>query len=273
MFETNRKRTRLQVAWAMTELTYHSMVRAIRGGSNNAVVGLLMNMLTAVMLVIIFYVMNSLLGLRDGMIRGNYIVFLFTGIFLFLTHVGAVGAVMGAPSSVSAMMLHAPMNTTVAIISSALASLFKQLFSAIVVLFVYHVAFEPIEIFKPLPTLGAFILGWFTGCCVGMFFLALKPWIPKLIGVISQVYTRANMIASGKMFLANMLPGYMLRMFDWNPLFHCIDQTRGFAFLNYNPRYSNLEYPITIGLILLVIGLLGEFYARKKQSISWSARS
>ncbi len=35
------------------------------------------------------------------------------------------------------------------------------------------------------------------------------------------------MIASGKMFVANMLPTSMLLMLDWNPLFHCIDQARG----------------------------------------------
>jgi ABC-type polysaccharide/polyol phosphate export permease len=51
------------------------------------------------------------------------------------------------------------------------------------------------------------------------------------------------MIASGKMFVANTLPPAMLAMFDWNPLFHIIDQCRGFVFNNYFPRNSNWEYP------------------------------
>lgn len=41
------------------------------------------------------------------------------------------------------------------------------------------------------------------------------------------------MIASGKMFVANTLPNFMLAMFDWNPLLYTIDQARGFAFINY----------------------------------------
>ena len=61
-------------------------------------------------------------------------------------------------------------------------------------------------------------------------------------------------------------------MFDWNPLFHAIDQSRGYVFINYNPRYSSWEYPLTIGIILLMVGLMGEFYTRKNASISWSAR-
>ena len=272
MFETRRKHTRIQAAWAMTQLLYHSTVKNIRGGHNNAFISLLMTMLTAVMLVAIFYVMNTLLGLRTIPLRGDYIVFLLTGIFLFLTHIGAVGAVAGAASPVAPMLQHAPMNTAVVIISSAVANLVKQLMAAFVILFIYHALINPVYIFRPLPTLGMFMLGWFSGACVGMFFVAFKPWMPGLVSIVQQLYQRANMIASGKMFLANMLPGYMIRMFDWNPLFHCIDQTRGFAFLNYNPHYSSVAYPLVLSLVLAFIGLLGEFYGRKKQSISWSAR-
>jgi hypothetical protein len=31
---------------------------------------------------------------------------------------------------------------------------------------------------------------------------------------------------------ANTMPYFMLAMFDWNPLFHLIDQARGFTFIN-----------------------------------------
>ena len=86
-----------------------------------------------------------------------------------------------------------------------------------------------------------------------------------------MIYMRANMIASGKMFVANNMPTYMLDMFNWNPLFHTIDQGRGFIFLNYNPHYSSIAYPIKVTLACLMIGLMGEFYTRKHASASWSA--
>ncbi|MEQ3630183.1 MAG: ABC transporter permease, partial [Sulfitobacter sp.] len=41
---------------------------------------------------------------------------------------------------------------------------------------------------------------------------------------------------------------------------------------NYNPRYSSWEYPLWVGLVLLMIGLMGEFYTRRHASISWNAR-
>jgi ABC-type polysaccharide/polyol phosphate export permease len=80
------------------------------------------------------------------------------------------------------------------------------------------------------------------------------------------------MIASGKMFVANTLPAYMLAMFDWNPLFHCIDQMRGFVFVNYLPRNSSIEYPLYVTIVLMMIGMLGEFYTRQQASLSWDAR-
>ena len=80
------------------------------------------------------------------------------------------------------------------------------------------------------------------------------------------------MVASGKMFLANTLPSSMLAYFNWNPLFHIIDQARGFVFVNYNPHNSSIAYPVYLTFALLMIGLMGDFFTRKYASASWSAR-
>jgi ABC-type polysaccharide/polyol phosphate export permease len=80
------------------------------------------------------------------------------------------------------------------------------------------------------------------------------------------------MIASGKMFVVNMLPPTMYKMFSWNPLFHNIDQARGFIFINYFPHKTSLMYPVYVGIVLVMLGLIGEFYTRRHASLSWSAR-
>jgi ABC-type polysaccharide/polyol phosphate export permease len=79
------------------------------------------------------------------------------------------------------------------------------------------------------------------------------------------------MLASGKMFVSNTLPSFMLVMFDWNPLFHCVDQARGVMFINYSPMHSNLSYPLKVALVAVVLGLMGEFFTRKRASMSWGA--
>ena len=42
-------------------------------------------------------------------------------------------------------------------------------------------------------------------------------------------------------------------------------------FINYNPLKSNLEYPIIISVVLLIVGLIGESQTRKHASLSWQA--
>ena len=273
MFQSRRKpQTGLGSAIAMLELIYHSIVRSIRKTHGNAFMAIAMNLLQTVMFVMAFYVMFSILGLRGAALRGDFLLYIMSGIFLYLTHIKALGAVSGSEGPASPMMQHAPMTTIVAIASAALGSLYVQVLSAAVVLFIYHVAFVPITIDQPVQTFGMMLLAWFTGCSLGMVLLALKPWFPTFVSIFGQIYQRANMIASGKMFVANMMPSYMISMFDWNPLFHCIDQARGYVFLNYNPRYSDWEYALWVGIVFLMLGLMGEFYTRKHASVSWNAR-
>lgn len=271
MFDSNRPLTRSRTAWAMLELIYHSIVRDLRKEHRNAVIGLLLAMLQTIVFVTVFYFMFSILGLKRTAIRGDFMLYIMSGIFLFLTHTKAMGAILGAEGPSSSMMKHAPMNTFVSIISSALAALYIQLLSMGVVLYLYHTLFNPITIYQPMGALGMVLVAWFSGCAVGVVFLAIKPWAPGFITLASSIYMRANMIASGKMFVANSLPSVMLAMFDWNPLFHAIDQSRGFAFINYNPHYTSISYPIKVSIVLIMIGLMLEFFTRKHASTSWDA--
>ena len=273
MFQsTPRSKSSLSIALSMAELIYHSIVRSVRKTHNNAFMAIAMNMLQAVIFVLAFYVMFSILGLRGAAIRGDFLVYIMSGIFLYMTHSKTLGAVVGSEGPASAMMQHAPMNTIIAIASSALGALYIQVLSLMVILFAYHVAFTPLDIDQPVMAFAMLLLAWFTGAALGLVLLAIKPWFPTFVNIFTTIYQRANMIASGKMFVANTLPGFMLAMFDWNPLFHTIDQARGYAFINYNPRYSDPMYALWVGLVLVMIGLMGEFYTRRHASASWSAR-
>ncbi len=274
MFQTaNKKQSRVQAAWAMGEVIYHATVRSVRQTHSNALFGLLINMFQTMILVAVFYLMFTIIGRGGGMIRGDFLLYIMTGIFLFMTHVKSMGAVAGAAGPTSTLMQHAPMNTFISITSSALSALYVQALSVIVVLGIYQLWTGNVTFQSLRGAVGMFLLAWFSGVCVGMNFLALKPWFPQFSSIGSQIYARANMIASGKMFVANSLPGTMLVMFSWNPLFHIIDQARGFTFVNYNPHYTSTTYPLVVSLVLLMIGLLGENYTRKHASISWGAKN
>ncbi len=273
MFQhSNFRHTTLGSAISLAELIYHSVVRSIRKTHGNAVMAILMNMLQAAIFVISFYVMFTVLGLRGAALRGDFLLYIMSGIFLFMTHIKTLGAVVGSEGPASPMMQHAPLNTIIMIAAAALGTLYIQVLSLFVILLIYHTLITPIVIDQPIPAFGMLLVAWYSGLSIGVVLLSLKPWFPSAVEIFSTVYQRVNMIASGKMFVANTLPAFMLAMFDWNPLFHAIDQARGFIFINYTPRYTSIDYPMIVATVLLMIGLMGEFYTRRHASASWGAR-
>jgi ABC-type polysaccharide/polyol phosphate export permease len=265
-------RSGLSGTLAFLEQVYFGTVRGMRKSSGrNAVLGLIGSMMQTVVFVLAFYFMFQLMGVRSSPIKGDYMLYIISGIAMFMTHNAAVQAVAGSEGPTSGMMQHAPMNTMIAVCSAALQSLYQQTITIGTILLIYHLAFNPVDIFDPIGLAGVFLLSWFTGVAIGMVFLALIPWHPPLVKILLMVYRRVNMLASGKMFVANTLPSSMVVMFDWNPLFHCVDQARGVMFINYSPIHSNLSYPLKVALVAVVLGLMGEFFTRKRASKSWGA--
>ena len=104
MFRTEERNTHFRSALGLAELIYFSTVRHVRKSHRNAFIGLANNVMQTVVFVAAFYLMFSVLGLRGNAIRGDFILFLLSGIFLFLTHTKAVGAIFGAVGPTSAMM-------------------------------------------------------------------------------------------------------------------------------------------------------------------------
>jgi len=253
------------------DLIYHSIVREVRKGHRNAIVGLLLNMVQTLIFVAAFYLMYAVLGIRRVSIRGDFLMYLMSGIFLFMVHTKAMGAVVRADGATSSMMKHAPLNTVVTISAAALGSLYLQLVSLLAVLLLYQLMFNTVQIEDPVGAFGCLLVAWFSGVAVGVIFLSIKPWWPSFGNIASTIYSRANMIGSGKMFVANTLPPKMLAVFSWNPLFHTIDQARGFIFINYHPHNSSFMYPLYVSIVLLVIGMMAEFFTRRNASVSWNA--
>jgi len=238
-------RSGLSGTLAFLEQVYFGTVRGMRKSSGrNAVLGLIGSMMQTVIFIMAFYFMFQLMGVRSSPIKGNYMLYIISGIAMFMTHNTAVQAVAGAEGPTSGMMQHAPMNTMIAVCSAALQSLYQQTITIGTILLIYHLAFNPVDIFKPIGLAGVFLLSWFTGVAIGMVFLALTPWHPPLVKILLMVYRRVIMLA----------------MFDWNPLSHCVDQARGVMFINYSPIHSNLSYPLKVTLGAIILGLMLEFF-------------
>ena len=271
MFQAERRTTLLDGAFTFLTLTFHNTVRATRSAHRDALLAILMNILQMVVMISAFYFLFDVLGLRGLAIRGDFLLYVMSGIFVFMTHVKSLGAVMSADGPTSPMMQHLPMNQPIAVCAAALGALYVQFISMGTILICYHLLWTPIEISEPFGAAMMFLLAWFSGCAVGLVLLGTKPWFPKATGIFAQIYNRFNMFASGKMFVANTLPAHMVAMFSWNPLFHIIDQGRGYIFINYNPMKSSLMYPIVVSVIITAIGIMLVSHAARHVSLSWTA--
>ena len=271
MFVQRRSRNLLEAAFRTGGLIYHQAVFNLRQTHANAVIGLVLTMIQSSMMILMFMAMYWVIGVRSSPIRGDFILFIMSGIFVFMTFNQAMARISGSGKSTSALMKHGPMNTAIAMCGAGLAALYNSVLSALVLLGLYHTMVNPVHLENWRGALAMLVLGWFLGCCLGLIMVSVTAWFPEVGRLLSPLIRRVNMVASGKMFAANMMPSHLLAMFDWNPLFHIIDQARGYAFINYNPRNSSLEYPIYVTLALIMVGLVGEFHARKNASISWTA--
>jgi ABC-type polysaccharide/polyol phosphate export permease len=271
LFNQRKNSTIIGAAGTTLGLIYHQTVYNLRNDHRNAVVGLLLTILQSAIFMMAFLLIYLVMGVRNSPIRGDFMLYLMSGIFMFMVHVQASGAVAGSHSVTGGLVKHEPLNPAILIASAALAVLYRQTISCIAILWLYHVLMTPIRFDFWPGSLGMYLLAWFSGGCIGLVFLGIRPWSPRASKLFTTAYQRINMFASGKMFVGNVVPNALLPWFIWNPLFHIIDQQRGYIFINYTPLKSDPLYALWFSLAAMMVGLLINFTTRKYESLSWSA--
>jgi len=254
-------------ALEFVDLIFHSIVREVRTQSGNATFGILKEVSNITIFMGLFYLVSIFMG-RAGAIRGSLVLFLLTGVILFLTHIKAVASVRGASKATSAIMMHTPMTVILSISAKAFAGLYLQFVAVLLVVIALWIFGADITVQNPGGLVLPLFFSWASGISVGMLFMIFAPVIPSLVNTLSPIYQRAQMFTSGKFIPAAYMPGVMVGYFSWNPLFHTIDQARVAAFVNYNSDVTNMAYPIWFTMIALLIGLMGEFWARRNLSKS-----
>ena len=259
-----RNKSMGEATLSFMDLLYVSIVREFRTTNGGAILSFFFAILRPLVIFIVFWVMYEVIG-RSMIVRGDFLLFMMTGIMLYLFHIRAVKTLQKAGHAQAGMMFYARASTMLNVLSSAIYELYLNALAMMVILVSAYLIRGYMEIYDPTALLAPVFFAWASGLAVGMVFLAISPLAPGLVQTLFQVYRRAQMLASGKMFLANMIPASTLWLFTWNPLFHCIDQARGAAFINYLPRNTNMMYPIYFTLAAFFIGFLIEYALRAQQ--------
>ncbi|MEM9972173.1 MAG: ABC transporter permease, partial [Pseudomonadota bacterium] len=115
MFQAERRTTLLDSAFTFFTLTFHNAVRSIRSTHRDALMAILNNIVQTLIMVGGFYLLFIVMGMQAMAVRGDFLLFVMSGIFVFMTHVKSAAGVMGADGPTSPMMKHLPMNQGIAV--------------------------------------------------------------------------------------------------------------------------------------------------------------
>ncbi len=105
------------------------------------------------------------------------------------------------------------------------------------------------------PIVQAFALAGLIGFGAGSLNCTLFGLFP-IWEVVWSVLTRPLFLASGVIFIYEDLPQMAQDVLWYNPLFHLTGLARVGFFPTYSPDYINTTYVLTVGLIMLALGLL-----------------
>ncbi|MEO1491525.1 MAG: ABC transporter permease [Pseudomonadota bacterium] len=250
---------------AFMELVYALVVRELRSEHKNAALGILLNIGPMLVMGLVFYFIITMLGGGMAKIRGDHMTFILIGFAVFFGHIQTVTAVSG---SVNAGMLnHKRMSLFLMICVKSLSILYKNILSFGTLLAMNYLFRDVWHMDNPLLFITAFIWSWIGGVAVGVMILAAQRYF-SWGSMLKTVYVRIMFFTSGKLFVANTLPGFIRWTMDWNPLYHLLDQARSAAFLNYTAHTTTLGYPVMVICILVVFAALIENYVRVNFSAS-----
>ena len=260
----HRNRTLWEATQSFLDVLYISIVREFRSATGGAMLAFLMAIAQPMLLFAVFWIAYTFL-VRTCLIRGDCLLFIMTFIFLFIVHIMEVQVMKKSGGGLSGMIFYAKTSATLGILASAIHALYLNILAITVIMGTAYLLRGYLEVYDPAGLIGPFFFAWTSGLAVGVLFQAIAPLSPGFVEMLSNFYRRAQMFASGKMLLGNMVPAAMLPFFTWNPLFHAIDQARGAAFINYLPRNSDPMYPLYFTLVVIVLALIITFGLRAAQ--------
>ncbi len=213
--------------------------------------GLLSAFSTPLLLCAFFWFVFEVIGKRGLVLRGDLITFLLTGIFLFFLCVRTQARVK--LDGGKAMMGRA--QPILRAWAGAISVLYVTVAAMVIVFAGNWMIMGVAELQDPAGVIAPVLVTWLFGLGAGFFLSGLSLDIGAR-ETMNLVFSRVMFVTSGKFFVANAVPGWVRIWFDWNPLFHLVDQLRGAVFVNYTARHTSLEYPAAVAFGLMALGLM-----------------
>ena len=82
---------------------------------------------------------------------------------------------------------------------------------------------------------------------------------------IEKILPRPLLFISGVFYVPSRLPPEATEILWWNPVLHLVEWVREGFYPNYNSSIFTPEYPLFLGIVLILLGLAGERLFRKSR--------
>ena len=192
---------------------------------------------------------------RTPPLGGSFVLFFATGSIAFNFYRTTSSVLAGAIKS-NVQLLRYPnvafIDTLVA--RGVLQFLTSCVVSAIVLAGAVHISGEPARL-DPVRIAGAVAAAVTLAAGVGAVNAVLFPLYPtweRVFGILNGPL----FLVSGVFFLPDTMPPAIQELLAYNPLVHAVSVFREGMFPSYSARLDSLEYPVALGLALLLTGLL-----------------
>lgn len=245
--------------WALT-------VRALREASGGAMLGVMRGILMAAAFCFAFYIFMTFFGLGGLTVRGDMMVFILIGVGFFFMMKFTMIAAMQAMQKSWNLSQHPHLSPVIFVYAESLAVLYNWTIAIMVIYLANGLVKGSFDLQDPIMFFPTFLLCWLIGVGVGMvlgFLLFYFSWFM----MVKRILFKLMFFTSGKFTNANLIPGDMLPIFLWNPLFHLIDQMRDAAFVNYTAHHTNMLYPLIVSFLFLVTGHILHDYMLRNRNI------
>ncbi|WP_068089336.1 ABC transporter permease [Polycladidibacter stylochi] len=234
--------------------------RATFGGSS---IGYLWAIITPTAGVALLVFIFSLAG-RHAPYGASLTLFFGTGMFTLQLYNELSGKLMNVLNANKALLTYPLIKDLDTIIARALLIIITY----ILIVFIFYYSLYLVGLADapahPEHVILAFFATAFFGTSVGIVnAVILSVW--ETWSQIEKVITKPLMFVSGVFYVPSHLPPQAVNILKWNPILQLVEWTRTGFYDNYNSLIMNIYYPIFVSMLLMLLGLAGERFLRKKR--------
>jgi capsular polysaccharide transport system permease protein len=186
---------------------------------------------------------------------GSFITFFSTGYIAFTFYRATAETMAGSLGQNLALLRFPNVSPYDAMVARLILQTLTNIGVAMIVLGgAFALADEPVRLdhLRIFGALGAAtVLAAGVGACNAVLFMVWPMW-PRVFAIVN----RPLFLISGVFFLPESMPTEVQAVLAWNPLVHVIAALRVGIYPVYHARHDALLYPTSLGLGLLLLGLL-----------------